>query len=73
VNKTNNWNEILLVHTALEDETVFRIVDTQNSDAGQSPEIKNTPFTTQRNFEIEEVNLRERDHLGDPGIDGRII
>jgi hypothetical protein len=31
---------------------VFRNVDTRNSDAGESPQRKNTTFTTRRQFEI---------------------
>jgi hypothetical protein len=33
-------------------DTMFRNVDTYNSDSGESPERKNTTFRTQRKFEI---------------------
>jgi hypothetical protein len=46
-------------HTTYEDGTdsVFQNVGTKNTEAGESPKIKNTTFRTRRKFEIENNSL----------------
>jgi hypothetical protein len=39
------------------EQTVFRNVGIQNSDAGELPRRKNTTFTTRRKFEIKDRHL----------------